>query len=116
MIVAVMARTRRRVMVRCPIVKGVDLPHLRYFVAVAEERSFTRAAARLHMAGSPLSQRIKDLERELGTPLFIRARTTGSISPMPAKRCYRGPATSSTGWTRCRRSWPMRSGTPCGPR
>lgn len=102
-------------MVRCPIVKGVDLPHLRYFVAVAEERSFTRAAARLHMAGSPLSQRIKDLERELGTPLFIRAHHRIDLTDAGEALLPRA-ATSSTGWTRCRRSWPMRSGTPCGPR
>jgi hypothetical protein len=44
----------------------VEVFHLRYFVAVASELNFTRAAARLHMATSPLSQRIKDLERDLG--------------------------------------------------
>ena len=70
----------------------MEFRHLRYFVAVVQERQFVRAAAELHVAQSALSQQIRDLERELGTELLYRDRR--GVTPTAAGVVLLGHARS----------------------
>ena len=58
----------------------MDFRHLRAFVAVAEERNFTRAAQRLHISQPPLTRQIRQLEQDLGVTLFTRSRTGAEMT------------------------------------
>ena len=73
----------------------MELRHLRYFVAVAEEQNVTQAAKRLHLSQPPLSRQIRDLETEIGLTLFerganvIRLTEAGRIFLLEAREVLR---------------------------
>jgi len=64
---------------------NTDVRHLRYFVAVAEELSFTRAAVRLHMAQQPLSVAVRQLETHVGAQLLRRTTRRVELTPAGAE-------------------------------
>jgi DNA-binding transcriptional LysR family regulator len=59
----------------------IELRHLRYFIAVAEELNFRRAAEHIHIDQTPLSRTIRDLEDQLGVQLFVRAPRKLHLTP-----------------------------------
>lgn len=71
----------------------MELQQLRYVIAIAEERSFTRAAARCHVVQSALSHQVKALENELGVMLF--ARTNRRVEPTTAGLAFLAAARTS---------------------
>lgn len=58
----------------------MELRHLRYFAAVAAHGSFSRAAENLHLTQPALSRQVKDLEEELGVPLFVRGKNLVALT------------------------------------
>jgi DNA-binding transcriptional LysR family regulator len=82
------AKTHKRELsiIRVARAVAIEIRHLRYFLAIAEELNFTRAAERLHVAQQALSAAIRQLEGMLGAPLFTR--TTRRVELTDAGRAF----------------------------
>ena len=77
----------------CAVPQGVELRHLRYFVAVADAGTFTHAAEQMYIAQPTLSQQIRRLEEMVGTPLLRRVREGVRLTEA-ARYCWRSPGPS----------------------
>lgn len=75
---------------RVATLPSVSLAQIRYFVAVAEEKNVSSAAAKLRVAQPPVSRQIRALEDELGTPLF--RRTPRGMTLLPSGEAFLGHA------------------------
>src|SRR5882757_2274089 len=64
---------------------GMELRHIRYFTAVADALNFSRAALRLRITQPALSRQIRDLEHEIGFPLFERRGVRTALTPAGRK-------------------------------
>ncbi|WP_081252295.1 LysR family transcriptional regulator [Mycobacteroides chelonae] len=74
-----------RLIYHCPVdLRDLEIQDLRCFVAVAARLNFTQAARDLHVSTSPLSRRIRDMERLLNTQLFIRDTRSVTLTPAGA--------------------------------
>ena len=76
----------------------MDIAALKTFLAVAQERSFSRAAAKVHRTQPAVSQAVRRLEVDLGEQLFDRSSRTGTLTD--AARCSRTMASGSCAWRR----------------
>src|ERR1700749_3455374 len=94
----------------------MELRHLEAFVAVADELHFSRAADRLHMAQSPLSQRIRTLEGELGVRLFERTNRRVRLTDAGGRILVEARATLRAAQATARAGAPRRGGGGGGGR
>src|ERR1700734_3146149 len=64
----------------CAMLRAMELRHLRYFIAVADELSFTKAAQKLRLAQPSLTRQVRNLEDEIGVRLLDRANNRGKLT------------------------------------